>query len=234
MTDSGLAERLQLVLDRIASAARSVGRSELDVTLVAVSKKQRPVDMNELGTLILNSGRTVVFGESYLQEFSAKKEELRVPHQVHYIAPLQSNKIPKVVGLFTLIESIHSEKVLRLVEAESLKQNIQLPVFIQVNVSEDPRKSGVSLSDCERIFAEIVPNLQAVSVRGLMTITEYYEVPNMARADFAKLRELGQKLQLSLGRPLALSMGMSADFDIAIQEGATHVRVGSALFGDRQ
>ena len=222
-----------LVLGRIDIAARSAGRSALDVTLVAVSKKKPAIEMNELGALLLKSGRPIIFGESYLQEFAAKKAELNVPYKAHFIAPLQSNKISKAISLFSLIESIHSEKVLRLVDSECLKQDIRLPVFLQINISQDPLKAGFSSSECERIFLQRIPTLQAVTVSGLMTITEFYEKPEMARADFAKLRVLGQRLGVSNGRVLALSMGMSADFDIAIQEGATHIRVGSALFGDR-
>jgi pyridoxal phosphate enzyme (YggS family) len=228
-----MSERLQTVLDRIDSAARSAGRSAHDVTLVAVSKKKSAAEMNQLGERLYKSGRPIIFGESYLQEFAAKKDELHVPYKAHFIAPLQSNKISKAVNLFSLIESVHSEKVLRLVDSECLKQKIMLPVFLQVNISEDPHKAGVTVSDCNRIFSELVPSLKAVRVAGLMTITEYYGVPDMARKDFAKLRILGEKLAESARMPLALSMGMSADFDIAIQEGATHVRVGSALFGER-
>ena len=152
MMPPSLAERLQLVLDRIDIAARSAGRSALDVTLVAVSKKKSAIEMNELGALLLKSGRPIIFGESYLQEFAAKKAELSVPYKAHYIAPLQSNKISKAVSLFSLIESIHSEKVLRLVDEACFKLNIKLPVFLQVNISNDPHKAGVTVSDCERMF----------------------------------------------------------------------------------
>lgn len=234
MSTVTVAERVDSILERIQRAATSAGRDSGEITLVAVSKKQPVALMNEVGQLILKSGRTVVFGENYLQEFLTKREQLTVPYESHLIGPMQSNKVAKAVASFSLIESIQSERILHLVEKECLKQQKSLSVFLQINISADPAKAGISVAEGERILNDVIPSLKAVSIKGLMTITEFFEEPEMARADFAKLREFSGKMEREIGgNTLALSMGMSADFDIAIQEGATHVRVGSALFGER-
>lgn len=230
---SGLAQRLDGVRKEIAAAAIRSQRAAIDITLVCVSKTFPVEIMNEAAESLVSRGLPVIFGENYLQEYEGKKPLIKVPHIAHCIGHLQSNKVAKAVALFDVIESVHSEKVLALIEKEALKIGKVMPLFIQVNISADPQKSGFATADLERIFSEVLPDCRAVEVLGLMAITELYDNREDARKDFRALKKIGEVLSRQCGKTLALSMGMSADYDIAIEEGATHVRVGSALFGSR-
>jgi len=232
---NSLEHRIDTVLSAIDTAARSTGRAGTDIVLVAVSKNHPVELMNQASVLMQARGRPVVFGENYLQEFSAKQPLIQGSCQVHMIGPLQSNKVARAVELFDLIESVHSEKVLRLIDAEAAKRGKVMPVYLQINVSADPAKSGFATEEVARICHQVLPQCRSIRCEGLMTITGLYEEAEQARPDFVRLRELarGFPVTVSDGKPLALSMGMSSDFAVAIAEGATHVRIGSAIFGDR-
>jgi pyridoxal phosphate enzyme (YggS family) len=181
----------------------------------------------------------VVFGENYVQELKSKRAELPQDVVVHLIGPLQSNKIRDAVRYADVIQSVHSASVLLGIAKEALKQGKQQRVFLQVNIGEDPQKSGFRSEDIAVLLADSKAYAASVQIMGLMTITPYYEQPEQARPDFAKMSKLREELLTAGlagafvgGRPL-LSMGMSADFDVAIEEGADLVRVGTALFGER-
>jgi pyridoxal phosphate enzyme (YggS family) len=225
-----IAGRLNEILARIAEACARQPPQGQPVRLVAVSKRQPIERVRALYSalpLIPNSP-PLILGENYVQEWAEKREELPPPSEVHLIGPLQSNKAREAVRLFDVIESVHSSKLVTLISKEAQRANKVQRIFLQVNISGDSAKSGFSPDEIPKAL-EQVRALPALSLEGLMTITREYATPEEARGDFRAMRSLRDRLNPALG----LSMGMSSDFDIAIQEGATHVRVGSALFGSR-
>jgi PLP dependent protein len=231
-----VAENYRRIQDAIAAAASKAGREPAAVKIIAVSKHQPVEKMQALLDWAAAAGETITFGESYVQELRRKTEQLRGPRKTHLIGALQSNKARDAVG-FDMIESIHSPKIARAVAAEAVKAGRRIAVLLQVNISEDPGKSGFRPAELRNFVAEDLPALESLDCRGLMTITRYYEDRESVRPDFAALRDLLTALRghpggAALGAE-ELSMGMSADFDIAIAEGATMVRIGTALFGAR-
>ncbi len=232
-----VSNRLDDVLGRIQAAADRSGRKRDTVKLVAVSKT-KPVElMREYADAATARGIPVIFGENYVQEFKAKAPLISIHSECHLIGPLQSNKVRDAVGLFSLIHSVHSFKVLALIGKEAERVGKQQRVLLQVNISKDPAKQGFLpeelLSMNELGVVGCVPKIE-----GLMAITALYDSPEGSRGDFKALRELGEKMVTAGVLPvqewgIELSMGMSSDFEVAIEEGATLVRVGSALFGER-
>ncbi|MDC0358380.1 YggS family pyridoxal phosphate-dependent enzyme [Oligoflexia bacterium] len=232
--------QLQMVLEQIADAARRSSRDPADVKLVAVSKKQPVTKM----AIVLKSWPTkdtpVIFGESYVQEFKKKRAELEGDYLAHLIGPLQSNKAKDAVKCFDLIESVHSPKIALALNAEAEKIGKLQDVYLQVNISDDINKAGFTSEALLKYLADEFGTLKNLRLCGLMTITRYYMEKEDARPDFGAVRDLKERvsaqvkhLDINVAPSLELSMGMSADFDIAIEEGATVVRVGTALFGER-
>jgi len=217
------------IKERIRQACARAGRSIDQVKIVAVSKKQPLERVQEL--LDHCSAEEIILGENYVQEFKKKNLELRGSYKKHLIGPLQSNKIKDAVKLFDLIESVQNLEVLRLVSQAAIKMGKVQEVLLQVNVSDDDAKSGFEPSQLQSLNSGELLELRGVKLLGLMAITRLYARPEDARGDFRKLRELSTNLSF-LSSPL-LSMGMSADFEIAVEEGANLVRVGSAIFGSR-
>lgn len=217
------------VLDRIAAAATRAGRDPASVTLVAVSKT---VPAERVRAAVA-AGLTVL-GENRVQEGAAKIP--LVPGATwHLIGPLQSNKARRAVELFDLVESVHTLELAARLSALSLelRPGRPLPVLLQVNVDRDPAKAGFD-PDTVATAAGALDALAGLELRGLMTIGRFTATPDEARATFAALRELSGGLRAAWPRlGPALSMGMSDDYEAAIEEGATIVRVGRALFGER-
>jgi len=233
-------ERLDQVLLSLDRAAARALRVRNDITLIAVSKKQPTVLMHEYTQAASARGIHVFFGENYVQELKAKRAEFTQGQQFHLIGPLQSNKIRDAVRYADVIQSVHSVSVLKGIADEARKQGKRQQIFIQVNVGNDPRKSGFQSTEIPAALSEVAENSLSLSVLGLMTITPYYDDPEQARPDFSRMRKLRDELQAAglvdvfENKRALLSMGMSADFHIAIEEGADVVRVGTALFGERQ
>jgi hypothetical protein len=207
---------------------------------VAVSKKQSSELMLQYRHAAEERGIAVIFGENYLQELKAKRTHFPSPAQFHVIGPLQSNKIRDAVRLSDLIESVHSRAILDGIAYEAERQHKKQRVFLQVNIGADPNKSGFAADQVLSVIEYIQATLPTVKLVGLMTITPYYEDSEKGRVDFAKMKGLRDSI-IAAGRENAfedsqvlLSMGMSADFEIAIEEGADVVRVGTALFGERK
>lgn len=242
MSESNLLRaRLLELEERISCAARRSGRETQPIKLVAVSKKQPIELMLELEELYRCRNSRPTFGESYVQEFKKKKDQLSAGSETHLIGPLQSNKVRDAVRLFEVIESIHSAQIARAVCQEAQKINKRQRVLLQVNISDDPAKHGFLRRQLGEFIAQELPALENLDFLGLMTITRFYPKPEDVRPDFRALKELGDSLgllpgcqRLLQGRTLELSMGMSDDFEIAIEEGATWVRIGTALFGERR
>lgn len=223
-----IAERLQEIHDRIAEACRRAGRPPSGVTLVAVSKKMAPGQIREAA----EAGQRI-FGESRVQECVEKIPALPSRLSWHFIGHLQSNKVRKIVGLCSCFHSVDSSGLAGDLNRVAGESGASPEVLLQVNVAGEARKSGFSPDSVTR-EGESLLDLPNLAVTGLMTIPPLHPDPEQSRRHFAALRELRDDLAARTGVPLpALSMGMSGDFEIAIEEGATLVRIGSLLFGDR-
>ncbi|HWD38490.1 MAG TPA: YggS family pyridoxal phosphate-dependent enzyme [Fimbriimonas sp.] len=212
------AANLASVMARIARACESVGRDPSSLTLVAVSKTRTAEEIKAFYDLGLRD-----FGESRLQEAEPKLEAL--PHDVrwHFIGKLQSNKARRVAELFQVVHTLESLGQLK----EISKGSKTVDGLIEVNIAEEEQKSGVLVKTLDD-YARAVLQCRTVRFRGLMTIGPAGSDSQATRNVFRKLSELNRRLGGEW-----LSMGMSEDFDVAIQEGSTHIRVGAALFGER-
>ncbi len=218
-----VADAFDLVLGRIAQAAQRSGRTLNDITVVAVSKG---VATEAISAAVGSGAR--VFGENRVQEAIDKfSEGIRLIRgvEVHLVGSLQTNKVKKAVGFFDLIHSIDSVSLAEKVSEEASKRSIDQPVLVQVNIGEEAAKRGISVKEAPSLV-ESVRKLPHLSLLGLMTIAPKTVYPEEARSTFSKLRVLGVSLGLH-----RFSMGMSNDFDVAIEEGATWVRIGTAIFG---
>ncbi len=207
----------------IAAAAQAAGRSAGDVVLVAVSKTQGAEDILP----VIQAGQRL-FGENRVQEAQGKWPDLKAAHpdlRLHLIGPLQTNKVKDAVALFDVIETVDRPKLARVLAKEMAKQDRRLDCFIQVNTGEEEQKAGIWPEDADAFIALVRDEL-GLSVRGLMCIPPVEEECSL---HFALLREIAQRNGLE-----GLSMGMSADYEVAIQFGATLVRVGTAIFGARK
>jgi hypothetical protein len=212
------------VEERIRSAARRSGRSFADITLVAVSKKFSASAMVEAYACGMRH-----FGENYVQEFAAKRPELTGLHDAtfHLIGHLQSNKTNQACGLFRVIHTIDSPKLLQRLDAAASDQNISLEALLEIKLSDEETKSGTEVTELPRLL-DAAGRCRTVKVVGLMTMPPWSEDAELSRPYFRRLAELAR----NNGLP-QLSMGMSNDFEVAIEEGATLIRVGTALFGKR-
>jgi pyridoxal phosphate enzyme (YggS family) len=216
------AERLADIRGRIAAAARAAGREPERIRLIAVSKTFSAEAIEP----VLDAGQRD-FGENRVQEAAGKWPELKARYpdvRLHLIGPLQTNKVRDAVALFDAIHSLDREKLAAGLAKEMVRQGRTLPVFVQVNTGEEPQKAGVAPAAAAE-FVERCREAHGLRVEGLMCIPPLEADP---APHFAMLRRLALALDLP-----ALSMGMSADFESAIAHGATHVRVGSAIFGGR-
>jgi len=227
-----LIKRLQNVKNRIEKAARACGRDPETVRLVVVSKT---VPANRVRQAI-HAGATIL-GENYVQEARTKFNDLATyPVSWHFIGHLQSNKAKYAVRLFDLIHSVDTFKLARELDKQSHKINKVQEVLIQVNISKEASKSGVDVEGTYNLLKDI-SLFENLSVKGLMTMPPYFNAPEKVRPYFAALRGLRNRLdqQGLLNVSLSeLSMGMTGDFEVAIQEGATLIRIGTAIFGKRE
>ncbi len=209
---------LQDVTRRIAEACRKAGRAGDEVTLVAVSKVQ-PEDRVQA---VLDQGQ-LVFGENRVQEAEGRWAHRREGLELHLVGPLQSNKVNKALELFDVIQTVDREKLARRIAEAAQARGAAPRVFVQVNTGEEPQKAGAVPADVDALVAAC--RAMELPVAGLMCIPPVEEHPAM---HFALLAKLAERNGLA-----GLSMGMSGDFETAIEFGATHVRVGSAIFGER-
>ncbi|MDD5350600.1 MAG: YggS family pyridoxal phosphate-dependent enzyme [Chthoniobacteraceae bacterium] len=223
-----IAENLARVRAQIAEAAARCGRCAEEVTLIAVSKTHGPEEVREA----FAAGQ-VLFGENRVQEARAKAPLLPGELRWHLIGHLQSNKIRQALGVFERIQSVDTVELARDVNRVAGELGLFPKVFLEVNVAGEGSKFGFR-PEALRAGMEELLSLDRVTVDGLMTIPPYASEPGDSRRYFAALRELRDGLAREFGAPLPeLSMGMSGDFAVAVEEGATFVRVGTALFGER-
>jgi PLP dependent protein len=217
-----LKEKLDQVESRIAAAAARAGRPRSDIQLVAVTKKFPASAIRDAYALGLRD-----FGENYVQEFELKRAELDDcgGARYHFIGHLQSNKTKKAAEIFDVIHTVDSAKIARRLDAEAGPAGLQ--VLIEVKLSTEPAKAGVAPGDVPALV-EAIRGCPHLRLLGLMTMPPWSDDAETSRPYFARLRELAGRNNLQ-----QLSMGMSHDLEVAIEEGATIVRVGTALFGPR-
>lgn len=233
MTETGnkvetFADRLERVEARIRTACERAGRARDEVQLVAVSKGHGPDRIREAA-----EAGVLILGESKVQEARAKIPESPGHLRWHLIGHLQTNKVKFAVHLFEAIHSVDSLKLLNAINEGAEAAGVTIQVFLEVNVSGEASKFGLTPDRVPELL-EASSGLMSVDVVGLMTIPPFTEDPEKARLHFQRLRALRDQWRADTGIPLdELSMGMSHDMEIAIEEGATWVRVGTDLFGTR-
>lgn len=225
-----IAKRIEQIHMRIAAAATAADRNAASVRLVAVSKTRPVEDI----VAAFRAGQTI-FGENYVQEFAAKSAELKEPIEWHFIGHLQSNKVKYIAGMVTLIHSVDRLSMAQEISRQWGKLGSSCDILLQVNISGEASKSGTTEVEALQLVRD-VSQLPNVRIRGLMTMPPFFDDPEAARPFFAALRRLSQTIAAEKIPGVAmeeLSMGMSGDFEAAIQEGATLVRVGTSIFGSR-
>jgi PLP dependent protein len=224
-------ENLDRVRGRIAAAAARAGRDPAAVTIVAVTKTHGA----DVVTAAIEAGIADI-GENKVQEFLAKAGDVKLPCRWHLVGHLQTNKVPKVVGRFALIQSVDSPRLAEHLSAAGEKAGVTTDILLEVNTSGEESKYGVPIDGTMKLV-ELVAPLPRLQVRGLMTVGPLVSDPVFVGAAFAKLRLLKEEIEAArIGNVSMehLSMGMSDDFEIAILEGSTMVRLGRVLFGERE
>ena len=225
-----LKENYEEVQKKITEACKRAGRNREEVTLIAVSKT-KPVEM--LSEIYDLGERN--FGENKVQELTEKEEVLPKDIHWHMIGHLQRNKVKYIAGKVALIHSVDSLRLAKTISEEAVKHNCEIPILIEVNVAGEESKFGVSVEETLPLIEEIA-KLPAIHVEGLMTIAPYVEDPEENRPVFRKLKELSVDIaakNINNVRMAILSMGMTGDYEVAVEEGATLVRVGTGVFGER-
>lgn len=226
-----ITDNITKIKDAITQAAIAAKRDPQNIRLVAVSKRF-PVEKLQIA---INAGHNL-FGENYIQEVEEKKAALQETAHIHFIGNLQSNKAKLAALNCTMVETIDRFKIAKALNKHLTEAGRDLDILIQVNIGNDDNKSGVSPEKVAELI-EQVKTLPRLKICGLMTIPPFNDNPEATRIHFSNLRklrdELREKTILSENESKELSMGMSGDFQIAIEEGATIVRVGTAIFGQR-
>jgi pyridoxal phosphate enzyme (YggS family) len=229
-----IADNIAEIHERIARAAARVGRNPDSVTLMAVSKTVEPERIKEAYAAGLR-----VFGENRVQEFESKSAALSdlKDAQWHLIGHLQSNKAKKAAELFHAVDSVDSVRLAEKINQAAVEANKKLGILIEIKVGQEESKAGIPLDSPElEALLRAAPQLENLQIRGLMTVPPFTDDPEGARPYFRLLRDLRDKIaarKLPAVQMDVLSMGMSHDFEVAIEEGSTCVRVGTAIFGAR-
>lgn len=227
-----IAQNLENIYESIRSIAEKCGRNYKDIQLVAVSKRFSAETINEAH----NAGQ-LLFGENYIQEVVEKRPKIPKNAIVHFIGKLQSNKAKTAAELCDLVETVDRVKLGRMLNKYCAAMGKTLEILVQVNIGDDPNKSGVSKDTAAQLITKL-NEFEHLRVKGLMTIPPLSNTPEESRVYFQQLRLLAEDLQQKGYFPnttkVELSMGMSGDFDVAIEEGATIIRVGTAIFGQRK
>ncbi len=225
-----LKENLANVEKNIEQACKNAGRSRHEVTLIAVSKT-KPVEM--LQEIYDENIRD--FGENKVQELCSKMEQLPSDIRWHMIGHLQRNKVKYIVGKVELIHSVDTYRLAEEINIQAKKQNVIVPILVEVNIAHEESKFGISAEDAILLVEEI-SKLENIRIKGLMTIAPYVENPEDNRLYFRKIKQLSVDItnkNIDNVFMEILSMGMTGDYMVAIEEGATMVRVGTGIFGER-
>jgi pyridoxal phosphate enzyme (YggS family) len=227
-------ENVARAREAIDTAARRAGRNSEDVVLMAVTKTVAPERIREAYAAGIR-----LFGENRVQEFAAKADELRdlTDARWHMIGHLQTNKTAPAAELFNAVDSVDSIKLARKLNSAAASLDKKLPVLIEINIGGEQAKSGIAPDSPElRQLLRLAPELESLVFQGLMTVPPYSDDPEQSRPYFRWMRELFREIEhqrLAAVNMNVLSMGMSHDFQVAIEEGATCVRLGTAIFGER-
>ena len=230
MRNEELIENLSNVEERVAAACKKAGRGRSEVTLIAVSKTKPIEDLQ----VIYNQGIRE-FGENKVQELTGKIPEMSQDINWHLIGHLQRNKVKYIVDKVKLIHSVDSYRLAEEINIQAKKHGIIVPILIEVNAANEATKFGVRLDETKQLCEEIA-HLENVHIMGLMTIAPNVVVPEENRAIFHKIKDLSVDIaneNIDNVDMRIISMGMTNDFEVAIEEGATHIRVGTAIFGER-
>ena len=225
-----LADNYRQVLKNIQDACQAVGRDPKEVTLVAVSKT-KPVEMLQQ---VYGAGARV-FGENKVQEIMDKYDHLPGDIRWQMIGHLQRNKVKYIVDKVDMIHSVDSYRLAQTIETEAAKKNVTVSVLLEVNVAEEESKFGLKMDEVLPLVQQI-SELPHVQVKGLMTIAPFVSNPEDNREIFRKLKKLSVDIEaknINNTTMSVLSMGMTGDYMVAVQEGATMVRVGTGIFGER-
>ncbi len=223
-----IAANVARVRERIVRAAERSGRSPDDVRLVAVAKLVEAERVREAIAVGVSD-----IGENYVQEAATKRPVVGGGARWHMVGHLQRNKAAQAVQIFDMIETVDSERLARAIGGRAEASGRTMPILLQVNTSGEESKHGVAPAEAERLL-DAVRRVPGVRVEGLMTIGRWDPDPERARPEFRLLAELGRRLAERSGAEMRwLSMGMSHDFEVAIEEGANLVRVGTGIFGPR-
>ena len=225
-----IAHNLQEVTRKIEDAALKAGRNPGDVTLIAVSKT-KPVSM----LLEAYEQGCRDFGENKVQEILEKYDRMPADTRFHMIGHLQRNKVKYILDKVALIHSVDSVRLAQEISKEAVKRNLETDILIEVNVAEEETKFGTRPEDTISLIREIA-QLPAVHIKGLMTIAPYVEKSEENRKKLKKLRQLAVDIReqnIDNVKVEVLSMGMTGDYEVAVEEGATYVRVGTGIFGGR-
>lgn len=225
-----IAENLDKVNSNIIEACKRSGRNPEEVTLISVSKT-KPLSMLEEAY----SHGVRVFGENRVAEMLEKEEQMPADCDFHLIGHLQRNKAKLAVGKTSLIHSVESLELAEVISTLALKAGIVQDILIEINVGDEESKYGISFDEAEA-FIRSVSGLSGIRVRGLMAVAPYTENPENNRVYFKKLRQLSVDIKSQNIDNICmdyLSMGMTGDYEVAVEEGATHVRVGTGIFGER-
>ncbi|MGN0465182.1 MAG: YggS family pyridoxal phosphate-dependent enzyme [Lachnospiraceae bacterium] len=225
-----LKENLKIVEENIQKACDKVGRNKDEVTLIAVSKTKPLEDIEE----VLEEN-IIDFGENKVQELCDKYEKVSRPVNWHLIGHLQTNKVKYVVDKVALIHSVDSYKLAEQINKEAKKKNIVVPILLQVNIAEEDTKFGLKKEEVLPLIEQI-KDMEGIKIKGLMTIAPFVTDPEENRKHFKNLYQLYVDIKRkSINNVImdTLSMGMTGDYQVAIEEGATMIRVGTGIFGER-
>jgi len=227
---SDLAVALAAVHDRIAAACARAGREPGEVKILAVTKTHSAATVRSA----IAAGVDAI-GENRVQEAVLKRPEVPEKLPWHLVGPLQRNKVRRALELFDVIQSVDRLALADRIEALAAAANSAIPVFVEINVGEEPQKNGVTSDQADSLVEAILTSCPHMKLQGLMTIPPYHPDPQRSRPYYVRLRDLAQRLERSFGLArLELSMGMSEDFEVAVEEGATWVRLGRVLLGERR
>lgn len=223
-----IAANYRLVRERVDAACLRAGRDRSAVTVIGVTKT-KPAAIIRMA----HEAGIADIGENYVQELTAKHEELGDIVRWHFIGHLQRNKVREIIQFVGMIHGVDSERLALEIDRQATRHQRRIPVLVQVNTSGEASKSGIEPQGAPEL-ARYMSTLPGLELRGLMTIPAIFDDPEGVRPMFRMLRALRDDLQGTLGIPLPeLSMGMTGDFETAVEEGATMVRIGTALFGSR-
>ena len=225
-----LKENLANVEKNIEQACKNAGRSRDEVTLIAVSKTKHVEMLQEIYDENIRD-----FGENKVQELCSKMEQLPSDIRWHMIGHLQRNKVKYIVGKVELVHSVDTYRLAEEINIQAKKQNVIVPILVEVNIAHEESKFGISAEDAILLVEEI-SKLENIRIKGLMTIAPYVENPEDNRLYFRKIKQLSVDItnkNIDNVFMEILSMGMTGDYMVAIEEGATMVRVGTGIFGER-